>query len=123
MAFIDKSQKNYDINHVCLLYFSDVNEKLIGCYPGPINNFILLSFSDIWYDSDPNLKEFNLPIKKNLKEKNDFIILDKENYHMLRDIFNCYYDIPRKAIKSNEEIIVEVYFFKVLIILKISLKY
>lgn len=115
MRFIDnKDQMKFDITSVFSQYFSDDKKELSsGVYPGPINNYHLISFSDIWYDPEINYLDSNLPLKKNLKENSDYFILDKINYDFLKNLFGCYFEIPRKPIKSNDEILLEVHYFKV----------
>ena len=114
LTFIDnKETDKFAILNVLSLYFEEKNENFLGAYPGPINNFHLLSFSDIWFDPENNFLETNLPLKMNLKENSNFIILDKLNYEFLKTIFGCYFELPRKSIKSNDEIILEVHYFKV----------
>jgi hypothetical protein len=110
-----ESNEKYEISLVLSLYLDHDEKHFLGAYPGPINNTPLLSYSDILFDPEDSLSNF--PTRKNLKENQDFFIIDKDNFEILKQTFGCYFELPRKAIKHNEEIILEVNFFKVSFIL------
>ena len=109
---VKKLEKKFDKNQVCLCYFSERISDCTGAYPGPINNFFLIDFNEIWYDPDPNFHHTNLIIKKNLKEKTDYFILEKKDFDDLKSLFECYYVIERNSVIFNNEIMVEVNLFK-----------
>ncbi len=109
-----KEEGRFEISNVLRLYLGEEsNNNLEGAYPGPINNFNLLSFNEIWYDPHPAFSQSNIPLAKNLKENVDYIILDKENYQFIKDTFGVYFEIERNSISNTEEIIVEVQYFRV----------
>ena len=111
-----KIEKKFDKSQVCLCYFSERVNDYTGAYPGPINNFFLINFNEIWYDPHPAFSQSNLPLAKNLKENVDYIILDKDKYQFLKETFGIYYEIERNSISISDEIIVEVEFFRVFLL-------
>ncbi len=118
LNFIEcKEEGRFEISNVLRLYFGEeINHNLEGAFPGPINNFNLLSFVEIWYDPHPAFSQSNLPLAKNLKENVDYIILDKDKYQFLKETFGIYYEIERNSISISDEIIVEVEFFRVFLL-------
>ena len=64
-------------------------------YCGPINNFNIIETKDFWFD--PQDKYTNVFIKNNL-DRNDYVILNKNKYEIIKDNFNNYdvFEIERK---------------------------
>ena len=70
-------------------------------YPGPINNFAITEFKDILYD--PLNTEENYIIKKNIKENEDYIYIEKKDWLLLSKTFNSTNELKRK--KNEKEMI------------------
>ena len=70
-------------------------------YPGPINNFPLIDFKDVLID--PVNKEENIIVKKNVKEEQDFYLIEKKEWHLLKTAFLFTNEIKRK--KNEMEMI------------------
>lgn len=120
-SFIDdrskKIEKKFDKSQVCLNYFSERTNDYSGAYPGPINNYYLINFKDVWIDSHPNFFHTNLIMKNNLKEKTDYFLVEKKDFEDLNTYFDCYFTIQRKSIEINNEILVEVNLFKIKVLI------
>jgi hypothetical protein len=112
-----KIEKKFDKSQVCLCYFSERVNDYTGAYPGPINNFFLINFNEIWYDPHPNFLHTNIILKKNMKEKTDYFLLERKDFEDLKIYFDSYYDIERTSIEFNDELIVEVNLFKIKVLI------
>lgn len=90
------------LNNVCLLFFnedSEYKEEILGCYPGPINNYVLFDHSDSWNSLDG----YNYPSNK-ISEKLDYYAVSEEVYSFIKKIFGVYYDIERKSVTGGSEV-------------------
>ena len=77
--------------------------KTYGIYPGPINNFHLLNSKDYWYDPCEINSYLNSELTKTITQKQDFFILEKEEWELVKEIFNCQYEIKRyRSVKTNQ---------------------
>ena len=63
-------------------------------FPGPINNFPLITFKDKWID--PKNKEENDIIDNNLLVGKDYCIISSNDWKLLKDTFNYTNEIKRK---------------------------
>ena len=84
-------------------------ENTLGViFPGPINNLNLSHIKDFWYDPI-NIEENDI-IKNGLKYLDDFLLVNKDDYILLKSIFKDTNELRRK--NADEEI----YKFKIIII-------
>ena len=84
-------------------------EMSLGLYfPGPISNLNLYSIKDFWYDP-LNIEENDI-MKDDLKYKENYYLVKKDDYFFLRSIFKESMELKRKNINA------EIYKFKVIII-------
>jgi ubiquitin C-terminal hydrolase len=95
---------SFEPDYVYNYYFDEVEKtknknKSYPPYPGPINNFSLLSFNDCWEDII-NLEE-NSFFKKNLEKNRDYIFVNSSDWNFLNQIFDCTYEIRRKINNSD----------------------
>jgi ubiquitin carboxyl-terminal hydrolase 4/11/15 len=67
--------------------------KKYPAYPGPINNYPIKDFKDSWNDSI-NLDENDF-IKKGLKYKKDYMLVNSSDWEFLKSIFDCTNEIKR----------------------------
>ena len=92
--------KAFDPNYIYEYYFDEKNQtnknisKLYPPYPGPINNFSLVSFKDCLKDNT-NLDENDF-IKKNLERNKDYIFVNFNDWNFLNQIFDNTNEIKRK---------------------------
>ena len=100
-------EKIFDLNDVYNSYFNEKDRKKdtlskSNClYPGPINNFPLVSFKDSWKD-DINLDENDF-IKKNIERNKDYRFVNSSDWNLLKNLFDCTNEIKRKI--NNLELI------------------
>ena len=101
----DKYMKDiFNPNYVYKSYFDEKIEKNIKYkypYPGPINNFSLISFKDFWEDKE-NLDE-NIFLKKNIELNKDYYLANYKDWELLKSVFDCTNEIKRK--KGNLDLI------------------
>ena len=86
---------NYD--YVYKYYFDEKIEnskKTICPYPGPINNFPLISFKDCWIDKD-NPDE-NVFIKKDIELNKNYYFVNYKDWNLLNSIFDNTNEIKRR---------------------------
>jgi len=105
---------------VLKLNFQDDNfdyEIIKGSYPGPINNYFISNFKDLWIDPLESEEYTNHLNEDNLSEQVDYTILNLESYNVLKSYFGSIFDLKRKAIAYNDEVFVEVNLNKVTMIL------
>ena len=101
-------ERTFDFNYVYNSYFDekDKNNKdniieELPAYPGPINNFPLTSFKDHWEDYI-NLEENDF-IKKGLKLKENYMLINFKDWNYLKSIFDATNEIKRK--KNNLDLV------------------
>ena len=83
--------------------------KAFGVYfPGPISNLNLNEIKDFWYD--PLNEEENEILKDNLKFRENFYFINKDDYFFLKNIFKETNELKRNNISD------EIYKFKIIII-------
>ena len=123
IAFVDMLNKEnidknslFQINPLCLMYFSINNEEQEnkGIYCGEINNFLLINPKPYWPDS---LQKYsNICIDKNISNNIDnFLILDKEIYTKLKSSMGINYEIERmNNNKNNINKNINLYDFKII---------
>lgn len=102
----------FDRRKVLKLFFGNCinqySDDCVGSYPGPINNYSLISFNKVFksdnesgsinvsINEDKEFNEESIFIKNSLIEKRDFQILPSNIYQKLKLLFSSIYDIPRK---------------------------
>ena len=94
----------FNNDYVYKYYFDEKVEnsiKTICPYPGPINNFPLISFKDCWIDKD-NPDE-NIFLKKNVELNKDYYFVNYKDWDLLNSIFDNTNEIKRK--KNNLDLI------------------
>lgn len=108
----DKKEQIFDRKFVLKQYFhscfNNQDEDNFGCYPGPINNFLLIDFKKTFLNDNPiNLETTNnnilfqtnadefVFVKDGLQERIDFFLLPDSLYTELKAFFSSIYDIPR----------------------------
>ena len=96
----------FDFNYVYNSYFDEKeknnnNKGELPAYPGPINNFPLVSFKDHWEDYI-NLDENDF-IKKDLLLNKDYMLINFKDWNYLKSIFDATNEIKRK--KNNLDLI------------------
>ena len=64
-------------------------------FPGPINNYNITDFKDIWYDNI-NFDENDF-LKNDLKLNEDYCLIDKNDWDLLNSYFNSTNALLRKA--------------------------
>ena len=77
------------------------SSKSLYAFPGPINNYPLVSFKDCWKDNN-NLDE-NVFIRKNLILNKDYTFINYKDWNLLNEIFDNNYEIKRR--KNNLDLI------------------
>ena len=82
-------------------YYFDEKEKQssLFIYPGPINNFPLISFKDCWEDS-ANPDE-NIFLKKDIRINEDYALINSKDWSFLKEMFDCTNEIKRKVNNIN----------------------
>ena len=113
-----KSDKLFSANNVCLLYFEkniDEDEtELNGVFPGPINNFFFCKQKIFWYD--PVDTYTNTFLKKDVSEKNEYELIDIEQYKIINFYFENNSEIERYIIDDENNCEINLFEFKVLYI-------
>ena len=113
-----KSDKLFSANNVCLLYFEkniDEDEtELNGVFPGPINNFFFCKQKFFWYD--PVDTYTNTFLKKDVSEKNEYELIDIEQYKIINFYFENNAEIERYIIDDEKNCEINLFEFKVLYI-------
>ena len=105
--FVDNLIKNKELISFQLydIYYSynEIEKKTKSNsipYPGPIENYSITVFKDIWID--PLNEDENYLIKKNMKLKEDFYFVDANNWKFLEQIFDATNKIKRKIETYND---------------------
>ena len=95
----------FEQNHVYNSYFNEKEEKnsilskSYSAYPGPIDNYSLLSFKDCWYDNI-NLDENDF-IKKDIERDKKYIFVNSNHWNFINQIFDSTNEIKRKIDNLN----------------------
>lgn len=116
------NEKLFDLNKVCILNFQEDNQdklkrkKVLGKYPGPINNYHLLDFKNFWFDPDLEFQHTNMFLKHNVKENTDFILVNHSIFDKLYSFFGCNYQIQRNNVVFDNHVILDVYLKRVSIL-------
>ena len=63
-------------------------------FPGYIDNYNIIDFKDAW--EDPKNEDENYFIKKNLELNKDYLLISKEDFSLLNQLFRCTNIIKRK---------------------------
>ena len=108
---IEKSDKIFQYHKIMSIYFNkdmfhnnqDDFFKYCPAYPGPINNYLIMSNCEHWFDPLPKESYTNQYLSNKVIENNDYQYLDEKTYHILKNIFGNNYEIERKIVKSNNE--------------------
>ena len=77
------------------------DKKSFYAFPGPVNNFEITSFKDIWIDFI-NLDE-NSFIKNNMKLNEDYLLVKEQDWKLIKNIFGETNVIMRK--KNNIDLV------------------
>ena len=108
--FILKSEENereaninqcFSLMEVYNYYFNFEKDGNLYPYPGKIDNFCISDFKDIWYD--PINDDENYLLKNGLKFGKHFVLSEKKDWDILKDIFGATNEIKRKI--NNLELI------------------
>ena len=98
----------FEPNNIYNSYFNEKEEKnsiitksSCSVYPGPINNYSLLSFKDYWKDYI-NLDENDF-IKNEFEKNKEYIFVNSNHWNFLNQIFDSTNEIKRK--KDNLDLI------------------
>lgn len=116
VAFIDEITNKYSMRNVEDLFeinkfitkfviFENDSRKInntFGIYPGPINNFCLLSSKDHWYDYDEEHAYSNVFLSKKIIQSQDYYILSKEQWDLVNKLFDNMYEIKRFPYPKSE---------------------
>ena len=96
-------EESFDPEYVYNSYFNEKNDKsnVFYAFPGPVNNFEITSLKDIWFDSI-NLDE-NYIIKKDLKYKENYFLLNEKDWKLIIKYFGTTNDLRRK--KGNLDLV------------------
>ena len=97
----DFIKKVFDPLKVFDYYFDKKKINIYSIYPGPINNYPLISFKDTWKD-DKNLDENDF-LKKSIEINRDYIFINSKDWKFLKEIFDSTNEIKRK--KNNLDLI------------------
>jgi ubiquitin C-terminal hydrolase len=95
------------LNNVCLLFFSneaddsELKLDIMGSYPGPVNNYVLLDEHLNWNHTQDFSSTFSIKVSK---EKVDYYIVNADIYRIIKNIFGVYYDIERKVVGGEVEV-------------------
>jgi hypothetical protein len=98
----ENTEKLFERNKTLLQYFGE--EEHNGFYPGPVNNFDIITFKE--FLEDPNEKTIFL--KKGVKENTDFVYVTVDEWEMIKDIFGYNFEIERKTAILSGELMIEV---------------
>ena len=99
----EKKNKLNEIFYIIKVYKSYIsnNDNLNIYYPGPIDNYYITDYKDVWFD---NINEDeNYLIKKNLILGKDYYLMKEKDWNIIKDNFGYTNDIIRK--KNNLELI------------------
>ena len=94
----------FEPDYVYKSYFGEKSEnytKSSPPYPGPINNYPLISFKDCWIDNIN--QDENIFLKKNLILNTHYYLVNYKDWELLNSIFDSTNEIKRK--KNNLDLI------------------
>jgi hypothetical protein len=95
-------EEAFDKNFVFNNYFSQENKiGAFPAYPGPIDNISITSFKDYWMDFKND--DENYFVKKDLKLNEDYVLVNSEDWDLLKKVFGATNEIKRK--KDNLDLI------------------
>lgn len=96
--------------------------KCLSTFPGPINNYFIVSLCDSWIDPEPSEEYSNVYLSNKVIEKIDFKYIDQDTYHILKKCFGVNQEVQRKLINNDYY---EVYLlkFKVLVLSPVLIKH
>ena len=84
----------FDTTNVLEYYFQSQDKKSGNAiYPGPIDNFNLVKYKDIW--EDPNNEDENFVLKNNLEITKDYILIPQREWNILNEVFDSTNEIKR----------------------------
>ena len=126
-TYVDKL---FDRKNVLLLYLNDSSsdkdeyKRYLGNYPGPVNNFFIIDYKDLWEDPDDDESYTNTLLREDLKENNDYMLIPENVWVKLKSVFGCYQEIERHYITNDLVVSVETYLrrIKVLVLSDIILE-
>ena len=88
----NKFKQMFNLYQIYTSYFN--NEKCIIVYPGPIDNYYISDFKDIW--NDLSLEEENYIIKKGLNLGQDYSLMKENDWKIIKEVFGATNEIKRK---------------------------
>ena len=96
-------EEAFDPNYIYTSYFNEKNNKkrAFSAFPGPVNNYEITSFKDHWIDY-VNLDENDI-MKKGVKYKEHYYLVNNKDWKLLKLYFNKTNDIVRK--KNNLDLV------------------
>ena len=93
-------EESFDPNFIYNSYFNEndtqkkQSPKVFYAFPGPVNNFEITSFKDYWYD--PNNLDENDMMKKGMKLNEDYFLVNKKDWKIIKSYFGYTNEIKRK---------------------------
>ena len=84
--------QKFNLYQVYTSYFN--NENNFAFYPGPIDNYLISDFKDIWIDF--LFEDENYIIKNELKLGKDYSLMKENDWKIIKDIFGATNKIKRK---------------------------
>jgi len=95
-------EETFEKDYVFSNYFNQENKNgALPAYPGPIDNIPMTSFKDHWEDFKN--EDENYFVKKDLKLNEDYILVNGEDWDLLKNVFGATNEIKRK--KNNLDLI------------------
>ena len=79
--------------------FEILEHSVSVIFPGPINNLNLIGYGHQWHD--PGLGTENFLMKNDAKINEDYFVLNKNDWYLLKSIFKDTNEIQRKNINDN----------------------
>ena len=94
-------EESFNYLYVYRAYFNkeQLKDKKIISFPGPIDNFKISSFKDYWNNNN-DLDE-NYFIKNKLKNKENFLLINYNDWIYIKNIFGATNEIKRKEDNLN----------------------
>ena len=89
----------FNANYCYRNYFDIKEENKYNPFPGKIDNYSLINWTDNLYD--PYNEDENFILKKNLVENKDYILLEKNDFSFLQNFFGITNIIKRKKNCDN----------------------
>ena len=92
----ERLNESFNLYQVYNYYFGREEEgKKLYPYPGPINNYIISDFKDIW--EDPKNEDENYLINDNYINDKDYSLAKENDWNMLKSLFGATNEIKRKG--------------------------